>query len=141
MIRVFYSNILIAFLSFILPVEDCSSGSRKLVVFNHFSLRSFLNFKYVSSWLRPFNIFININIVNLSQWNITVEKKCGLASVFSVLVACAGCGTEDVVKTFIKHRSGQRGPLSHDCNSRSVYGCLQTGIGETHVNNLLCKFL
>ena len=30
-IHAFYSNFLIAFLSFILPVEDCSSGSRKLV--------------------------------------------------------------------------------------------------------------
>ena len=40
----FYSNFLIAFLSFILPIGDCSSGSRKLVVFNHFSLRSFLKF-------------------------------------------------------------------------------------------------
>ena len=54
--RAFYSNFLIAFLSFILPVEDCSSGSRKFVVFNHFSQRSFLDFNYVSSWLRPFNI-------------------------------------------------------------------------------------
>ena len=40
----FYSNFLIAFSSFILPVEDCSSGSRKLVVFNHFSQRSFFKF-------------------------------------------------------------------------------------------------
>ena len=40
----FYLNFLIDFLSFILPVEDCSSGSRKLVVFNHFSQRSFFKF-------------------------------------------------------------------------------------------------
>jgi len=40
----FYSNFLIAFSSFILPVEDCSSGSRKLVVFNQFSQRSFFKF-------------------------------------------------------------------------------------------------
>ena len=39
----FYSNVRIAFLSFILPVEDCSLGSQKLVVFNQFSQRSFLN--------------------------------------------------------------------------------------------------
>ena len=59
----FYLRFLIDFLSFILPVEDCSSGSRKLVVFNHFSQRSFLNFNYVSSWLRPFNVFTNSNLV------------------------------------------------------------------------------
>ena len=35
--RAFYSNFLIAFSSFILPAEDCRSGSRKLVVFKHFS--------------------------------------------------------------------------------------------------------
>ena len=40
----FFFNFLIDFLSFILPVEDCSSGSRKLVVFNHFSQRSFFKF-------------------------------------------------------------------------------------------------
>ena len=37
-----YSNLLIAFSSFILPVEDCSSGSWKLVAFDNFSQRSFL---------------------------------------------------------------------------------------------------
>ena len=50
-IHAFYSNVLIAFLSVILPVKDCSSGSQKLVVLNCFSQRSYLNFKYVSSWL------------------------------------------------------------------------------------------
>ena len=32
-----------------------------------------------------------------------------------------------------------RGPPSRDVNSRAVLGCLHTGIGETHQNNLLCK--
>ena len=53
-------------------------------------------------------------------------------------VTCAVCGTENVVKTSNEHRSGQRGPLSQDVNSRAVLGCLHTGIGETHLNNLLC---
>ena len=52
-IHAFYLNFLVAFLSFILPVEDYNSGSRKLVIFNRFSQRSLLNFYYVSSWLRP----------------------------------------------------------------------------------------
>ena len=63
-------------------------------------------------------------------------KKCGLASVFSV--TCAVCGTEDVVKTSSEHRSGLRGPPSHKVNSRAVLGFLNTGIGETHLSNLLC---
>lgn len=52
--------------TFILPFEDCSSGSRKHVVFNHFSQRSFLNFNYVPSWLRPFNIFTKV-LLHLSE--------------------------------------------------------------------------
>ena len=51
---------------------------------------------------------------------------------------CAVCGTENVVKTSNEHRSGQRGPISQDVNSRAVVGCLHTGIGETRLNNLLC---
>ena len=41
------------------------------------------------------------------------------------------------MKTSLEHRSGQRGPLTHNINSRAVLGCLHTGIGETHLNNLL----
>ena len=44
------------------------------------------------------------------------------------------CGTENVVQTSSEHRSGQRGPLSHDINSRAVLGSLHTGIGETIVS-------
>ena len=65
------------------------------------------------------------------------RKKCGLVSVFSVLVTCVVCGTENVVKTCEQGR-GQRGPLSHDFNSRAVLGCLHTGVGESLLNNLLC---
>ena len=72
----------------------------------------------------------------MSWWNITAEKKYGLASVFSV--TCAVCGTENVVKTSSEHRSSQRGPISHDDNSRAALQCLHTEIGETHLNNLLC---
>ncbi|RMX54105.1 hypothetical protein pdam_00014815 [Pocillopora damicornis] len=63
---------------------------------------------------------------NLSWWNITAEKKYGLASVFSV--TCAVCGTENVVKTSSEHRSSQRGPISHDDNSRAALQCLHTEI-------------
>jgi len=76
-----------------------------------------------------YQIFLSSNIVtscsaNLSLWNITAWKKCGLASVFSVTRAV--CGTENVVKTSCEHRSGQRGPPSHNVNSRApaALGCL-----------------
>ena len=54
-------------------------------------------------------------------------------------VTCEACSTENVDKTSSEHRSGQRGPLSHDVNSRAVLGYLHTGISETHRNNLLCS--
>lgn len=41
------------------------------------------------------------------------------------------------MKTSSEHRSGQRGPSTHNINSRAVLGCLHTGIGITHLNNLL----
>ena len=53
-------------------------------------------------------------------------------------VTCAVCGTENVVKTSSEHRSSQRGPNSHDDNSRAALLCIHTGISETHLNNLLC---
>ena len=69
----FYSNFLIAFLSFILPVEDCISGSGKLVGFNHFSQRSFLDFNYVSSWLRPFNTLCIVEAKGMEQRSTVCE--------------------------------------------------------------------
>ena len=53
-------------------------------------------------------------------------------------ITCAVCGTENVVKTSSEHRSSQRGPNSHDDNSRAALLCIHTGISETHLNNLLC---
>ena len=90
---------------------------------------------------KNYQIFLSINIItlfsaNLSWWNITAETKSGLASVFSI--TCAVCGTENVVKTSSEHRSSQRGPNSHDDNSRAALLYLHTGISETHLNNLLC---
>ena len=80
--RAFYSNFLIAFFSLILPVEDCRSSSRKLVVFKHFNQRSFLDFNYVSSWLRPFNIFLDF----VSVHDIFICEST-LKFIFSMAVA------------------------------------------------------
>ena len=41
---------------YILPIEDCSSGNRKLVIFYSFQPEIVSNFYHVLSWLRPFNI-------------------------------------------------------------------------------------
>lgn len=51
-------------------------------------------------------------------------------------VSCSSCGEQNN-KTSSEHRSGQRGPLTHNINSRAVLGCLHTSIGGTHLNNLL----
>ena len=52
-------------------------------------------------------------------------------------MTCTVCGGKNDVKTLSQHRSGQRGPLTHNINSRAVLACLHTRIGETHLNNLL----
>ena len=109
-----------------------------LLVFAKIYLQVFIYSKTCCKYkVSDFPEYQNIPLfsADLSLWNITAEKKCGLASVF--LVTCAVCGAEDVVKTSSEHRSSQRGPLTQDVNSRAVLGCLHTGIGETHLNNLL----
>ena len=44
---------------------------------------------------------------------------------------------ENTIKTSKEHRSGARGPLTFDVNTRAALGCLHTGVGNTHLNNLL----
>ena len=41
------------------------------------------------------------------------------------------------VCTSAQHRSGKRGPPCMDVNTRVALGCLQAGMGHTHVNHLL----
>lgn len=61
--------------------------------------------------------------------------KYALPSEFSIKSII--CGKDNNVNTSKEHRSGKRGPLSHDINSRAVLGSLHTGIGATHLDNLL----
>ena len=37
----------------------------------------------------------------------------------------------------MQHRTGKRGPLAQDVNTRLALGALNAGIGHTHVNSLL----
>ena len=71
----------------------------------------------------------------LSLYNVREERRFGLASVFTF--SCSSYAEKNNVETSSEHRRGQRGPLTHNINSRAVLGCLHTGIGETHPNNLL----
>ena len=36
-----------------------------------------------------------------------------------------------------KHKTGKRGPMAYDINTRIALGALNAGIGQTHVNSLL----
>jgi predicted RNA binding protein with dsRBD fold (UPF0201 family) len=58
----------------------------------------------------------------------------GVASI--LYIKCNLCGKINKVKTSSEHRSGQRGRLTFNINSRAVLGSLQAGIGNTHLNNL-----
>ena len=67
--------------------------------------------------------------------NVIEEQHNGLASTFTVL--CSQCNVENTIKTSKEHRSGARGPFTFDVNTRAALGCLHTGVGNTHLNNLL----
>lgn len=71
----------------------------------------------------------------LSLVNIMEEKQSGLSSMFSI--KCSFCGHLNEVKSSAEHRSGCRGPLVSDVNTRAVLGSLHAGMGNTHLNNLL----
>ena len=67
--------------------------------------------------------------------NVTEESRHGLASVFSI--PCFLCGHLNKIESSEKHRSGKRGPMTFDINTRAALGCLHAGIGESHMNNFL----
>ena len=67
--------------------------------------------------------------------NIVNEKQCGLSSIFTV--KCSFCGHNNDVRSSGEHRTGGRGPLASNINTRAALGSLHAGIGNKHLNNLL----
>lgn len=67
--------------------------------------------------------------------NIVNEKQSGLSSIFTV--KCSFCGHNNEVRSSGEHRTGSRGPLASNINTRAALGSLHAGIGNTHLNNLL----
>jgi len=80
-------------------------------------------------------VYFTIFLGPLSLGNVIEEHQNGLASTFTVL--CSQCNAENTIKTSKEHRSGARGPLTFDVNTRAALGCLHAGVGNTHLNNLL----
>ena len=66
--------------------------------------------------------------------NVIKEEMTGLASIFDI--KCHLCGKINKIKTSSEHRSGKRGRLTYDINTRAVLGSLHAGIGNTRLNNL-----
>ncbi|XP_067023731.1 uncharacterized protein [Acropora muricata] len=71
----------------------------------------------------------------LAWKNLVKEDRKGAASVF--IVKCHLCGYLNTASTSMQHRTGKRGPLAKDVNTRLALGALNAGIGHTHVNSLL----
>ena len=71
----------------------------------------------------------------MSFSNILKEDTVGLASVFKI--KCHVCGAINHLETSPTHRSGKRGKPTFNINSQAALGCLHTGIGNAHLNNLL----
>ena len=71
----------------------------------------------------------------LSLVNIVNEKQSGLSHIFTV--KCSFCGHNNEVKSSCDHRTGSRGPLASNINTRAALVSLHAGIGNAHPNNLL----
>ena len=68
-------------------------------------------------------------------WKNFVSEECrGAASVFSI--RCGYCKAINKVSTSVQHRTGKRGPMAYDVNTRIALGALNAGIGQTRVNSL-----
>ena len=67
--------------------------------------------------------------------NIVYEEMKGLSTVFHI--KCKTCGQLNTVNTSEQHRTGKRGPMASDINTRVVLGSLHAGIGQTQLNNFL----
>ena len=80
-------------------------------------------------------MYFTILLGPLSLGNVIEEQQNGLASTFTVL--CSQCNAENTIKTSKDTRSSAHGPLAFDVNTRAALGCLHTGVGNTHLNNLL----
>ena len=75
-------------------------------------------------------ILIFLLLVRLSFAKVINETRIGLGSSFNV--KCLECGKINIVSTSAEHRTGKRGPLTFDMNSRTAFGSLHNGIGPTH---------
>ena len=80
-------------------------------------------------------MYFTIFLGPLSLGNVIEEQHNGLASTFTV--PYRQFNAENTIKISKEHRSGARGPLTFDVNSRAALGRLHTGVGSTHLNNLL----
>ena len=80
-------------------------------------------------------MYCTIFLEPLSLGNVIEEQQSGLARKFTVL--CSQCNAENTINTSKEQRSGARGPLTFDVNTRAALGYLCTGVGNTHLNNLL----
>ena len=68
----------------------------------------------------------------------TLSTKNGLSGLSSIFtVKCSFCGHNNEVKSSCDHRTGSRGPLASNINTRAALGSLHAGIRNTHLNNLL----
>ena len=47
------------------------------------------------------------------------------------------CSSINHLKTSSSHRSGKRGKTTFNINTQAALGCLHTGLGNTHLDNLL----
>lgn len=86
--------------------------------------------------IHPHNNYVYCLSEGPLAWkNLVKEDRKGAASIFAV--KCHFCGSLNFASTSMQHRTGKRGPMAHDVNTRLALGALNAGMGHTHVNSLL----
>ena len=83
--------------------------------------------------LLVYRVYFTIFLGPLSLVNVIGKHLYGLASTFNV--PCSHCHAVNPITTSKEHRSGVRGPLTYDVNTRAVLGCLHVGVSNTRLNN------
>ena len=71
----------------------------------------------------------------LSLSNTEDEKRFGLASQLSI--QCKHCGHVNYVETSLTHKSAVTGGTVYNINTKAALAGLHTGIGETHMREIL----
>ena len=130
---------------------NCVSISHLLILFPYESVYTKIfsevegnsenNGQFISSFKKYTKMDISHSTIEWSHRSIVSSERCQRKTKwtqqFLYCIKCSFCGNINEVKTSGDHRTGSRGPLASNINTRAALGSSHAGIGNTHLNNLL----